>query len=69
MSEDDIINEYGIDFAIESITCLISQKMDEYKNTRDQKIQEELSNLIEERNKIYNNDEEIIRKYLKLGRE
>lgn len=34
MKKEDVLKEYGIEFAIETITPLIKQKMEEYKETR-----------------------------------
>ena len=65
MNEDEIIREYGIEFAIETISLQISDKMEEYKNKHDEKSKEELAKLLENREKIYNGNKEIIRKYLK----
>ena len=61
---DDIINEHGIELARDKIAVLISDKLDEYKKTRNKDIQRELSGLLEDRDKIYNNDKETIKKYL-----
>ena len=61
---DDIINEHGIELARDKIAVLISDKLDEYKKTRNKDIQKELSGLLEDRDKIYNNDKETIKKYL-----
>ena len=66
MNEEEILKEYGIEFAIETITPLIKQKMEEYKNTRDATVENELSKLLKERDEIYNNNIEIIKKYVKL---
>ena len=65
MDEDEIIKEYGIEFAIESIATRISQKMDEYKNKHDEKSKKELTKLIEDREMIYKGNKDVIRKYLK----
>ena len=64
MDVNDVIKEHGIELAIERITELISKKIDEYQKTREKEVQNELSVLLEDRNKIYNNDRETINKYL-----
>lgn len=68
MNQEDVVNEHGIELAIGEIALIISQKIDEFKITRDKKIEQELSELIDDRNKIYNNDKETIKKYLNMRR-
>ena len=64
MNNEDVIKEHGIELARDQIAILISRKLDEYKETRNKDIQKELSSLLEDREKIYNNDKETIKKYL-----
>ncbi|MBQ3415184.1 MAG: hypothetical protein IJH39_07550 [Clostridia bacterium] len=66
MKKEDVLKEYGIEFAIETITPLIKQKMEEYKETRDSTLEKELANLLKDRDEIYNNNVEIIKKYVRL---
>ncbi len=66
MKKEDVLKEYGIEFAIETITPLIKQKMEEYKETRDSKIVRELADLLKDRDEIYNNNTDVIKKYVKI---
>ena len=66
MKKEDVLKEYGIEFAIETITPLIKQKMAEYKETRDNKLVIELANLLKDRDEIYNNNTDVIKKYVKI---
>ena len=66
MKEEDVLKEYGIEFAIETITPLIKQKMEEGKKTIDYKTIKELAELLKDGDEIYNNNIEIIKKYVKL---
>ncbi len=68
MNKEDIINEHGIELVIEQLALLISEKMDEFKKTRDKNVERELSILLVDRDKVYNNDKETIEKYLNMGR-
>ena len=67
MNEEDIINEYGIEFAIETVVQKISQEIDKYKEAKDEKYAKKLAELLEDRRKIYTNDKETIRKYVKFN--
>ncbi len=60
---DEILKEYGMKIAIEKISPLIADKIREYKNNRDEKINHELIQLLNDRDKIYDNDLETIKKY------
>jgi len=64
MEPDEIIKEYGIEFAIEKVAKQINKKINEYKDNKDKEVQNELTKLLEDRDKIYSNDIETIRKYL-----
>ena len=64
--EEKLLNEYGIEFGIEIITKKISQKMDEYRKTKDQQVEKELAILINDKEKIYKGDIETIKKYVKI---
>ena len=66
--EEKLLNEYGIEFGIEIITKQISKKMDEYRKTKDKKVEKELTMLINDKEKIYNGDMETIKKYVKLSK-
>lgn len=66
MNADDMIKEYGIDFAVETIAKEISKKIDKYKETKDKESEKELARLLYDRKKIYENDLETIKKYVKL---
>ena len=68
MNEDKIIEEFGIEFAIQNISSIISKKIDEYKKSKSKDIEEQLVELLKDKEKIYDNNKEIIKKYLKKNR-
>lgn len=68
MNENDIIEEFGIEFAIQNIALIISKKFDEYKNNKSEIVRNELVKLIIDKEKIYANDKNTIRKYIKGNR-
>ena len=59
-----IIDEYGIEFAQDKIILQIKEKIEEYKVTKDKNVQKQLVQLLEDREKIYSNDKETIKKYI-----
>lgn len=65
MGEDEILEQFGIEFAIENIASLISKKIDEYKINKNEKIEFELSELLKDKEKIYQNDKDVIKKYFR----
>lgn len=64
MNSDEIVNEYGIELAIEKIAVKITEKIKEYKETKDETKQKELADLLLDREQIYSNNKEIIKKYI-----
>ena len=62
--KDDIINEYGIEFAIQKIAPQITEKLTEYNQKPTKDLKAEIIQLISDRDAIYSNDKEIIRKYI-----
>lgn len=67
MDENQIIEEFGIEFAIETIAEQISKEIDKYKEAKDEESARKLAELIEDRKKIYENDKETIKKYVKIN--
>lgn len=65
MNQYDLIEEYKIEFAIKNIASIISKKIDEYKMNKSEKTKIELVKLLMDKEKIYENDIKIIKKYLK----
>lgn len=65
MKEEELIKEYGIDFAIEEIAQRISEKIRQYKESKNTSVQKELITLLKDREKIYDNDITTIKKYVK----
>lgn len=63
MDKEEMIKEYGIEIAIEKIAQMITEVTEQYKKTREENLKEQLLNLIKDRDKVYNNDTDIIRKY------
>lgn len=59
-----IIDEYGIEFAQDKIILQIKEKIEEYKVTKDKNVQKQLVQLLKDREKIYSNDKETIKKYI-----
>ena len=64
MDLEEIVKEHGIELAIEKISPKIAEKIKIYSETKDKNIQKELAQLLEDREKIYSNNKEIIQKYL-----
>ena len=67
MNEDQIIDEVGIEMAIERIIPQISKEINKYKKTKDKESSRKLAELLEDRRKIYSNDKDTIRKYIKFN--
>mgnify|MGYP005771402125 CR=1 FL=1 len=64
MNIEDISKEFEIEFAIEKLAREMRKKLDQYRETKDKEIQKEIMKLLEDREKIYSNDNEVIKKYL-----
>lgn len=64
MNIEDINKEFEIEFAIEKLAQEMRRKLDQYRETKDKEIQKEIMKLLEDREKIYSNDNEVIKKYL-----
>ena len=62
--QEDIINEFGIEFAIQKIAPKIAEKLNEYQKNPTKELKDELIQLISDRDAIYSNDKEIIKKYI-----
>lgn len=65
MEREKLIEEYGLELAIEKVAQMITEKIDMYKETNEKEKMKELTELILDREKIYKNDKETIKKYLK----
>lgn len=65
MNEDELIEKFGIEFAISNIALSTSKKIDEYKKNKSNTVKIELARLLIDKEKIYRNDKEVIKKYLK----
>ena len=63
---DEILKKCGMEIAIEKIAPMIAEKIKEYKNNRDEKVNLELTKLLKDRKKIYDNDLETIKKYCEV---
>ena len=62
----EIIEKCGMEIATEQVILLISKKIDEYEIKKDKNIIKEVAKLLNDREKIYNNDIETINKYMKI---
>lgn len=65
MDQDKLIEESAIKISIQKIALKINDKMQQYKKTKDKKIESELVELLKDRDLAYSNDKETIKKYLK----
>ncbi|HJJ05731.1 MAG TPA: hypothetical protein OIM45_07860 [Clostridiaceae bacterium] len=65
MEREKLIEEFGLELAIEKVAQMITEKIDMYKETNEKEKMKELTELILDREKIYKNDKETIKKYLK----
>lgn len=68
MNKRDILKDCKIEFAIYNLIEQIKQEVNEYKNTRDENSKQKLAMYIQDREKIYNNDEETTSKYFNMRR-
>ena len=59
-----ITNEFGIEFAIQKISPKITEKLIEYNKRPTEELKKEIIQLISDRDAIYSNDKEIIKKYI-----
>ncbi len=62
--DQKIINEFDIELAIQKIAPKITEKLKEYNRKPTKELKEEIIQLIADRDAIYSNDKEVIRKYL-----
>ena len=65
MDQDKLIEESAIKISIQKIALKINDKLQQYKKTKDKKIESELVELFKDRDLAYSNDKETIKKYLK----
>ena len=65
MEREKLIEEFGLELTIEKVAQMITEKIDMYKETNEKEKMKELTELILDREKIYKNDKETIKKYLK----
>lgn len=61
--KNELLLEYGMEIAIEKIAPIISEKIKEYKKTRKEETRYEIAELLKDREKIYSNDINTIKKY------
>ena len=62
--DQKIINEFDIELAIQKIAPKITEKLREYNKKPTKELKEELIQLISDRDAIYSNDKEVIKKYI-----
>lgn len=67
--KEDILNEFGIEFAIQKVSPQIAEKLIEYNKKPTKKLKEEIIQLILDRDDIYSNDKEVIKKYIWIEKE
>ena len=65
MKKEELTEEFEMEFAIENIGEQISEKMEEWKKEKKEETEQELIILLQDRKKIYLEDNETIKKYLK----
>ncbi len=64
MNFEKNIDDYGIELAIQKITPKITEKIKIYIKTKDKNVQKELAQLLVDRDNIYRNNKDTIKKYL-----
>lgn len=64
MNREEMIQENAIDITIQKIALKINEKMKEYEETKDNIIKLEIIELIKDRDLVYSNDKNTIKKYL-----
>jgi len=68
LKEKNIFKEYKMEVAIDNVIEQIAQEINKYIRTKDKNSIKELAVLIRDRDRIYNNNEETINKYVKMRR-
>lgn len=64
MDSNKVIKFYNLDLAIQKIIPKITEKIKIYIKTKDKTAEKELTQLLADRDNIYRNNEDIIKKYL-----
>ena len=62
--KEEFVNEFGIELAIQMIAPMITEKIMEYNKKTTKELKKEIIQLISDRDAIYSNDKEIIKKYI-----
>ena len=64
MEKDKLLEDAAIDICIQKIVFEINEKMIEYEKNKNNEIKSKIIELIKDRDLIYSNDKETIKKYL-----
>ena len=67
MYKDKLTEENAMSISIQKIALEINDKMQQYRETKDNQIRLELIELVKDRSLVYSNDKDTIRKYLNDG--
>ena len=64
MEKDKLLEDAAIDICIQKIALEINEKMTEYEKSKNSEVKLKMIELIKDRDLIYSNDKETIKKYL-----
>ena len=67
MEKDKLLEDAAIDICIQKIVLEINENMIKYEKNKDNEIKLKIIELIKDRDLIYSNDKETIKKYLRNG--
>ena len=65
MDNEKLIKEFGIEIAIEKIAQKITELTEQYKENKNKDLKKQILDLMKDRDKIYQNDKDVIMKYCK----
>ena len=65
LNKEDLIEEFSMELAIENLMYELSDKMNECYDIKNSNCKSEIMQLINDREEIYNGNQEIIKKYAK----
>lgn len=65
MDNNELVKEFGIEIAIEKIAQKITELTEQYKVNKNKDLKNQIVDLMKDRDKIYQNDKDVIMKYCK----
>lgn len=65
MDNNELVKEFGIEIAIEKIAQKITELTEQYKVNKNKDLKNQIVDLMKDRDKVYQNDKNVIMKYCK----